>query len=87
VATFTGYGREVPVPVDEFAAAVRFVAAERGSLDGFDAAVEGWTEPATAAATVSSYAGAGLTWWIEAMGWWRGGVDAARSRISAGPTG
>jgi hypothetical protein len=31
--------------------------------------------------------GAGLTWWIEAMGWWRGGVDDARHRILAGPPG
>jgi alkanesulfonate monooxygenase SsuD/methylene tetrahydromethanopterin reductase-like flavin-dependent oxidoreductase (luciferase family) len=85
VATFVDYGRTVPVPPDEFAAAARFVAAERGSLDGFDLAAEGWTEPATAAATVAPFADAGLTWWIEAMGWWRGGVAAARTRIAAGP--
>jgi len=27
----------------------------------------------------------GLTWWVEALGWWRGGVDSARQRIDAGP--
>ncbi|NJC70905.1 LLM class flavin-dependent oxidoreductase [Planosporangium thailandense] len=85
VATFAGAGRTVPVPVPDFAEAVRFVAAERGSLDGFDVALEGWSEPATAAATVGPYVDAGLTWWIEAMGWWRGGVPAARDRIQAGP--
>jgi len=85
VATFTEYGREVPVPVAAFADAVEFVAGERGGLDGFDVAVEGWTEPAAAAATVAPYADAGLTWWIEAMGWWRGGVAAARERVAAGP--
>jgi hypothetical protein len=60
------------------------VAAERGSLDGFDVGLEGWTEPATAAGTIAPYADAGMTWWIEAMGWWRGGVDEARKRIDAG---
>ncbi|MER7457220.1 LLM class flavin-dependent oxidoreductase [Micromonospora sp. NPDC126480] len=86
VATFTGAGQGVPVPVGQFADAVRFVAAERGSLDGFDVAVEGWTAPEDAAEVVAPYAAAGLTWWIEAMGWWRGGPDAARERILAGPT-
>ncbi len=51
--------------------------------------MEGATEPATAAATVASYAEVGLTWWVEAMGWWRAepgaAVAAARSRIFAGP--
>jgi alkanesulfonate monooxygenase SsuD/methylene tetrahydromethanopterin reductase-like flavin-dependent oxidoreductase (luciferase family) len=55
----------------------------------FDIAMEGATEPATAAATVASYAEVGLTWWVEAMGWWRAepgtAVAAARSRIFAGP--
>jgi hypothetical protein len=83
--TFADYGRDVPVPPRELAAVARFLAAERGGLDGFDIALEGRTEPATASATVRSYVDAGLTWWVEAMGWWRGGVAAARSRIAAGP--
>jgi alkanesulfonate monooxygenase SsuD/methylene tetrahydromethanopterin reductase-like flavin-dependent oxidoreductase (luciferase family) len=85
VATFTDAGRTVPVPVEDFAAAVRFVAAERGSLDGFDVCLEGWTEPAAAALVIAPYVDAGLTWWIEAMGWWRGGLDAAWERVKAGP--
>ncbi|HEX6499355.1 MAG TPA: LLM class flavin-dependent oxidoreductase [Micromonosporaceae bacterium] len=85
VATFANAGRTVPVPVDDVAAAVRFVAAERGSLDGFDVALEGWTSPDNAASVVAPYVDAGLTWWIEAMGWWRGGPEAARQRILAGP--
>jgi alkanesulfonate monooxygenase SsuD/methylene tetrahydromethanopterin reductase-like flavin-dependent oxidoreductase (luciferase family) len=83
--TFVEYGRDKPVPPEVFAAAVRFVARERGSLAGFDIALEGWTRPETAAATVAAYAEAGLTWWVEAMGWWRGGVAQARERITAGP--
>jgi alkanesulfonate monooxygenase SsuD/methylene tetrahydromethanopterin reductase-like flavin-dependent oxidoreductase (luciferase family) len=83
--TFTGYGRDRPVPPEVFAAAVSYVAGQRGSLTGFDVALEGWTEPAGAAATIAPYVEAGLTWWVEAMGWWRGGVPAARERIVSGP--
>jgi alkanesulfonate monooxygenase SsuD/methylene tetrahydromethanopterin reductase-like flavin-dependent oxidoreductase (luciferase family) len=83
-ATFTGAGRGVPVPPAEFADAVAFVAGERGGyLDGFDICLEGASEPGAAGAAGARYPG--LTWWIEAMGWWRGGVAAARARISAGP--
>jgi alkanesulfonate monooxygenase SsuD/methylene tetrahydromethanopterin reductase-like flavin-dependent oxidoreductase (luciferase family) len=83
VATFVDAGRTVPVPVADFADVVRFVAAERGSLDGFDIALEGSTSPSTAAQTIAPYVDAGMTWWIEAMGWWRG--DDAKTRIAAGP--
>jgi hypothetical protein len=62
-----------------------FVAAEQGSLDAFDVGLEGWTSPDIAAKIIAPYVDAGLTWWIEAMGWWRGGVDATRERILAGP--
>jgi alkanesulfonate monooxygenase SsuD/methylene tetrahydromethanopterin reductase-like flavin-dependent oxidoreductase (luciferase family) len=85
VATFANAGRGIPVPVEDFADAVRFVAAERGSLDGFNVGLEGWTSPDTATRIIRPYVEAGLTWWIEAMGWWRGGVAAARERILAGP--
>jgi alkanesulfonate monooxygenase SsuD/methylene tetrahydromethanopterin reductase-like flavin-dependent oxidoreductase (luciferase family) len=73
--------RERNVPVEEFAAAASFV---RGNASGpVDIAVEGATGPVDA--VVAPYAAAGLTWWIEAMGWWRGGVPAAEARIAAGP--
>jgi alkanesulfonate monooxygenase SsuD/methylene tetrahydromethanopterin reductase-like flavin-dependent oxidoreductase (luciferase family) len=54
----------------------------------FDVAVEGATDassPDRGAATVRPYLAAGLTWWIEALGWWRGGLDDARVRVDAGP--
>jgi hypothetical protein len=84
-ATFVDAGREVPVRPADFADAVKFVADQRGSLDGFDLVSEGATTPSNAADTVAPFTEAGLTWWIEAMGWWRGGVEAARERIAAGP--
>jgi hypothetical protein len=88
--TFADYGRTVPVPPSVFAEVTSFLATEllssgHGPLDGFEVALEGQTSPGHADATIAPYAEAGLTWWIEAMGWWRGGVDEARRRISAGP--
>jgi alkanesulfonate monooxygenase SsuD/methylene tetrahydromethanopterin reductase-like flavin-dependent oxidoreductase (luciferase family) len=85
VATFANAGRTRPVPVEDFADAVRFIGAERGSLDGFDVGLEGSTSPDNPTRIIDPYVEAGLTWWIEAMGWWRGGVEAARERILAGP--
>ena len=79
--TFSDGPRGGNVPPPSFDAAVAFLREQRGgTLDGFDVAVEGESEPGQ---RVDAYAG--LTWWIEAMGWWRGGVDAARTRIAAGP--
>jgi alkanesulfonate monooxygenase SsuD/methylene tetrahydromethanopterin reductase-like flavin-dependent oxidoreductase (luciferase family) len=88
--TFEAQNKRV-VPPEELAAAVAFIAScrEEGAVAPFDIAMEGATEPATAAATVAPYVDVGLTWWIEAMGWWRAepgtAVAAARSRIFAGP--
>ncbi len=83
--THRDYGRGRTMPPDVLAEIVAFVGAHRGTLDGYDVAVEGATDPATAAATVAAYAPAGLTWWVEAMGWWRGDLAAAHARIAAGP--
>jgi alkanesulfonate monooxygenase SsuD/methylene tetrahydromethanopterin reductase-like flavin-dependent oxidoreductase (luciferase family) len=61
-----------------------------GFDSGFDVVMEGAMQPGQAAAElIESYARVGLTWWIEAMGWWRAepahAVAAARQRIAAGP--
>jgi len=34
---------------------------------------------------VAPYVEAGLTWWIEALGWWRGTPEDAMTRITLGP--
>jgi alkanesulfonate monooxygenase SsuD/methylene tetrahydromethanopterin reductase-like flavin-dependent oxidoreductase (luciferase family) len=82
--TFDGYGRERGLPpLPDFAAVVAFLRAERGSLDGFDIALEGRSTPGDP--TPERYTELGLTWWIEALGWWRGGLAEACTRIAAGP--
>jgi alkanesulfonate monooxygenase SsuD/methylene tetrahydromethanopterin reductase-like flavin-dependent oxidoreductase (luciferase family) len=90
------------LPPEEFAAATAYLAEHREGLAGsaggagqhsYDVALEGSTDPAEAAEVISSYVDAGLTWWVEEMGWWRVPADAppgavvsfARDRIAAGP--
>ncbi|MFZ5847644.1 MAG: hypothetical protein ACOYX5_09720 [Actinomycetota bacterium] len=36
---------------------------------------------------LDEYAEAGLTWWVEKLGWWRGDLDHTRRRIKDGPPG
>jgi alkanesulfonate monooxygenase SsuD/methylene tetrahydromethanopterin reductase-like flavin-dependent oxidoreductase (luciferase family) len=79
--TFHHFGQDRPVPPSEFAQVVDYLAEQRGTLDGYDIALEG----RAADGLVDAYTAAGMTWWIEAMGWWRGGVRDARATITAGP--
>jgi hypothetical protein len=76
--------RDSRVSVETFADAVDFVRGLAGNRR-FDIAVEGATEPGTAAGHIAPYAAAGATWWVEVMGWWRGDLATARDRITAGP--
>ena len=84
--TFAGYsGGDGNVLPSVFASAVDYVSSLRGGLEGFDFVLEGDTPPEGGAAVVAPYVDSGLTWWVEAFGWWRGGVAEARTRIAAGP--
>ncbi len=83
--THTDYGMGATMPPEVLSTILAAIAAERGGLADFDVALEGRTTPAEGARVVTTYAEVGLTWWVEAMGWWRGGVAEARSRIAAGP--
>lgn len=65
----------------DFAAAASFVRGLNPALP--DLALEGATDAASAAEQIAPYDG--LTWWIEALGWWRGGLATAGPRIDAGP--
>jgi alkanesulfonate monooxygenase SsuD/methylene tetrahydromethanopterin reductase-like flavin-dependent oxidoreductase (luciferase family) len=71
------------VPLAEFAAAASFTSDL--AQHPIDIALEGATSGPADAAALAPYADAGMTWWIEALGWWRGGVSAAEDRIRLGP--
>ena len=78
------------LPPEEFAAATAYLAAHRdGGLAGYDIALEGATRPDEAGEVAASYVEAGMTWWVEEMGWWRAETGSAlrfaRERIAAGP--
>ena len=89
--TFAGVAHDgMPTP-SALAEAVAFTRAERADGSGpFDVVLEGQTSGRDAdadadAERIAPYADAGLTWWIEKLGGFRGPLDATRRRIAAGP--
>lgn len=86
--THSGYGLGQTMPPDDLRAAVRYTMEYRTAAGPFDVALEGQTDgtaPDRGGNHVMPYAEAGLTWWIEALGWWRGTPEAALTRIRQGP--
>jgi alkanesulfonate monooxygenase SsuD/methylene tetrahydromethanopterin reductase-like flavin-dependent oxidoreductase (luciferase family) len=86
--THTGYGLGETMPPDELLAAVRYTRAHRAAPGPFDVALEGRTDgtaPDRGGQHVVPYVEGGLTWWIEALGWWRGTPGDAMTRITQGP--
>jgi alkanesulfonate monooxygenase SsuD/methylene tetrahydromethanopterin reductase-like flavin-dependent oxidoreductase (luciferase family) len=86
--THTGYGVGETMPPAELRAAVQYTRQHRTAASPFDVALEGRTDGSAAdrgAGHVAPYVSAGLTWWIEALGWWRGTGADAMTRIRQGP--
>jgi alkanesulfonate monooxygenase SsuD/methylene tetrahydromethanopterin reductase-like flavin-dependent oxidoreductase (luciferase family) len=76
------------MPPEQFREVAEYTLAHRTATGPFDIALEGRTDgtaPDRGALTVSPYAHAGLTWWVEALGWWRGGAAEAMTRVQQGP--
>jgi alkanesulfonate monooxygenase SsuD/methylene tetrahydromethanopterin reductase-like flavin-dependent oxidoreductase (luciferase family) len=86
--THADYGLGQTMPPDELRAVLRYTRAHRMAAGPFDVALEGCTDgtvPGRDAAKVAPYAEAGMTWWIEALGWWRGTTADALARVRQGP--
>lgn len=68
---------------------VRYTLAHRpAGLGPFEVVVEGHTAGPDRAADhqrVGALEAAGLTWWVEKLGWFHGPVATARRRVRAGP--
>jgi alkanesulfonate monooxygenase SsuD/methylene tetrahydromethanopterin reductase-like flavin-dependent oxidoreductase (luciferase family) len=84
-ATFDGVGHaDTPTPA-QLRAAVEYTLGYRDADDApFDVVVEGHSagrDPML----LEAFGAAGLTWWIEKLGWFRGSVEAMRERVAAGP--
>jgi hypothetical protein len=69
---------------------VGFIRSQRPSGAPFDVMAGGdvpFDNPARARDILAEYAAAGVTWWIEGIGEWRGDVDAMATFIQGGPPG
>ena len=88
--THAGYGLGETMPPAELAAVLRYIREHRE--DGarpLAVALEGRTDGAAAdrgGRHVGAYREAGLTWWVEALGWWRCDPAGAMARIRQGPS-
>lgn len=64
-----------------------YVVRHRSTTERFDLAIEGMSDRGRVdIERLARYERAGATWWVEALGWWRGDVGAAMQRIREGPT-
>jgi probable F420-dependent oxidoreductase len=76
--------------LDEIREMVSFIRSQRPSGAPFDVMVGGdapFDDPARARDLLAEYAAAGVTWWMEGIGEWRGDVDAMARFIQHGPPG
>ncbi|MFJ8434887.1 LLM class flavin-dependent oxidoreductase [Kitasatospora sp. NPDC094019] len=87
--TRAGVGHTEMMPPADLEAVVSYVRSQQPSQDRpFDVVMEGRTsgdQRAADAALVAPYRAAGLTWWVEKLGWFRGPVELVRARIASGP--
>ncbi len=83
--TFKGVGHaELPTP-EQLTDVVEYTRSQRSSqATAFDIVVEGQSDSQDQD-LIGPYQEAGLTWWIEKLGWFRGPVDFTRQRIAKGP--
>jgi alkanesulfonate monooxygenase SsuD/methylene tetrahydromethanopterin reductase-like flavin-dependent oxidoreductase (luciferase family) len=86
--THSDYGVGETMPPADLRAAVQYTLGHRTGAGPFDVALEGRTDGSAAdrgARHLAPYVHAGLTWWIEALGWWRGTPADAMTRVRQGP--
>ncbi|MER7842379.1 LLM class flavin-dependent oxidoreductase [Kitasatospora sp. NPDC096077] len=87
--TRAGVGHTEMMPPADLAAVVSYVRAQQADRERpFDVVMEGQTSglrPEADETVIAPYRAAGLTWWVEKLGWFRGPVDLVRARIGAGP--
>jgi alkanesulfonate monooxygenase SsuD/methylene tetrahydromethanopterin reductase-like flavin-dependent oxidoreductase (luciferase family) len=86
--TREGVGHDQTMTPAQLREIVEYTRSHRETEGAFDVVLEGQTagnDPAVDLGLVEGYAEAGLTWWIEKLGWFRGSVEQVRARIAAGP--
>jgi alkanesulfonate monooxygenase SsuD/methylene tetrahydromethanopterin reductase-like flavin-dependent oxidoreductase (luciferase family) len=86
--THADHGHDSFMSPGELREIVDYVRRYRTSERPFDVVMEGMSDgPDELARLSSAYREAGLTWWIEKLGWWRGTPDHAIARVNTGPPG
>lgn len=90
-ATHEGLGHNETMSVEQLTEIISYTLHYRkAGADRFDVVIEGKTRGMDAAEDgelVAPYARAGLTWWVEKLGWFRGTVEEMRARIASGAPG
>jgi alkanesulfonate monooxygenase SsuD/methylene tetrahydromethanopterin reductase-like flavin-dependent oxidoreductase (luciferase family) len=87
--TFAEVPRDAMPPPERLAEVVAFTRAARADAGiaaeaPFDVVLEGVSDGPDAA-LAARYEQAGLTWWVEKLGWFRGSLEEMRARIALGP--
>ncbi|HEY4276924.1 MAG TPA: LLM class flavin-dependent oxidoreductase [Conexibacter sp.] len=87
--TFADVARDATPAPEQLAEVVAFVRQERAAAGidpgaPFDVGLEGVSD-GPEPALVAPYGEAGLTWWVEKLGWFRGPLSEMRARIAAAP--
>jgi alkanesulfonate monooxygenase SsuD/methylene tetrahydromethanopterin reductase-like flavin-dependent oxidoreductase (luciferase family) len=75
---------------EQLAEIVDYTLEQRTAEGPFDVVIEARSQgadPAADSELVDVYRRVGLTWWVEALGWFRGSPEQMRARIDAGPPG
>jgi alkanesulfonate monooxygenase SsuD/methylene tetrahydromethanopterin reductase-like flavin-dependent oxidoreductase (luciferase family) len=84
-----GLGHTEMMDPQELAEVIAYVAEHRPHGEPFDVVYEGLTDGVDRGADrekVDRYRAAGLTWWVEKLGWFRGDLADVRRRIRSGPS-
>lgn len=87
VPTHVDYGKGEIMPPELVHQVAAYVQEHRSDRSPFDVALEGQTSGNGQGdrRLVKQYGDVGVTWWIEALGWWRGTVTDAQQRVRLGP--
>jgi alkanesulfonate monooxygenase SsuD/methylene tetrahydromethanopterin reductase-like flavin-dependent oxidoreductase (luciferase family) len=88
-ATHDAVGHNETMTPQQVAEIVDYTQAHRRNADQrFDIVIEGQSTGRNrerVSGTLAAYSEAGLTWWVEKLGWFRGSVEEMRRRIESGP--
>lgn len=84
-ATHEQVGHTETMTVEQLSEIVEYTRTHRAETETpFEIVIEGQT-PGPDSQIAAAYAQAGLTWWVEKLGWFRGPLEEMRDRIESGP--